>query len=233
VFYVDTENMALLETIEDARMNATHGGRVTHDDRYFIAVSQLSEYITIIRTKGNQIEDQIPADETVPPNGSGTGNFEPYAAAITPDDRYVFVTCPNSNDVRVLDMQSRTIVRIIPCPRFPLMLEISPDGRWCYVPNRNSNTVTVIDVQSMSVVKIIEDVGIQPHGADFTEDGHYCYITCESQELGNPYVHHPTVGSRRPGTTAVIDVWGGHMKIQDIEMASFPNGISITPGRGN
>lgn len=233
VFLVDAQNMTLLQTIGDARMYATHGGRVTHDDKYFIAVSQLSEYVTIIRTSDNEIEDQIPVDESVPPNGNGTRNFQPYAAGVTPDDRYIFISCPSSNDVRVLDMRSRTFIRTIATPQFPLMLEISPDGRWCYVPNRNSNTVTVIDVQSMSVTRIIEDVGIQPHGADFTADGHYCYITCESQESGNPYVHHPLVGNVRPGTTAVIDVWAGHLKVKDIEMASFPNGISITPGRGN
>jgi YVTN family beta-propeller protein len=113
----------------------------------------------------------------------------------------------------------------------PLSLEISPDGRWCYVPNRNSNSVSVIDVQTMTVVKTIAEVGIQPHTIDFTADGHYAYVSCESQS--GSFVHHPSTGSNKPGTTAVIDVWNGHIKIRDIEMASFPAGMSITPGRGN
>ncbi len=233
VFLVNTQNMSVLDTITDARMHATHGGRVTHDDQYFIAISQLSEYVTIIRTSDNQIDDQIPIDDLVPPNGNGTGLFQPYAVAITPDDRYAFISCPKSNDVRVLDTQSRAIIRTIHAPEYPLMLEISPDGRWCYVPNRNSGTVTVIDVQSMNIIKVISDIGVQPHGADFTQDGHYAYVTCESQVGINPYLHHPLTGSNRPGTTAVIDVWAGHVKVKDIEMASWPNGIAITPGRGN
>lgn len=233
VFLVNTQNMTVTDTISDARMWATHGGRVTHDDQYFIAISQLSEYITIIRTIDNEIDQQIPIDASVPPNGNGTGQFQPYAVAITPDDRYAFISCPKSNDVRVLDMQSRTITRIIAAPEYPLMLEVSPDGRWCYVPNKLSNTVTVIDVQAMTIATVIPNIGVQPHGADFTQDGHYAYVTCESQAAGNPYLHHPLIGSNKPGTTAVIDVWGGHVKIKDIEMASYPNGISITPGRGN
>jgi YVTN family beta-propeller protein len=233
VHLVNTQDMSLILSISDARMWATHGGRVTHDDQYFIAISQQSEYITIIRTSDNEIEQQIPIDATVPPNGNGTNQFQPYAVAITPDDRYAFISCPKSNDVRVLDLQSRTIIRTISAPEYPLMLEVSPDGRWCYVPNRNSNTLTIIDIQSMSVVNIVPDIGVQPHGADFTEDGHYAYVTCESQAAGNSYLHHPLTGSNKPGTTAVIDVWAGHVKIKDIEMASFPNGISITSGSGN
>jgi YVTN family beta-propeller protein len=113
----------------------------------------------------------------------------------------------------------------------PLAHEISPDGRWCYVPNQRSNSVTVIDVQTRTVVKTIPGIGVQPHKVDFTEDGHYAYVTCESRS--GSFVHHPATGSKNPGTTCVIDVWGGHVKIKDIEMASFPAGISITPGKGN
>jgi YVTN family beta-propeller protein len=122
-------------------------------------------------------------------------------------------------------------VQNIPVGLNPLALEISQDGKWCYVPNQGSNSVTVIDVQNRVVVKTIPNVGAQPHKVDFTEDGHYAYVTCESTSGG--FVHHPPVGSSKPGTTAVIDVWGGHNKIKDIEMASFPAGISITPGIGN
>jgi DNA-binding beta-propeller fold protein YncE len=83
----------------------------------------------------------------------------------------------------------------------------------------------------MSVVKTISNVGAQPHKVDFTSDGHYAYVTCESVSGG--FAHHPPTFGKSPGTTSVIDVWSGHNKIKDIEMASFPAGISITPGNGN
>ncbi len=102
------------------------------------------------------------------------------------------------------------------------MLEVSPDGRFCYVPCRNDNTVYVIDVHTMSVIKTIQDVGVQPHGVDFTEDGHYAYVTCESNLSGNPYLHHPLTGSNKPGTTAIIDVWANHTKIKDIRNGFIP-----------
>lgn len=228
----DTQTMTVTDTITEFRMTAPHGLRLTHGGSLLIAATQASEFVYVIRTSDNEIEDIVPVDEAVPPNGNGTGNFVPYQIAITPDDRYAFITCSKSNDVRIFDIQSRTMLALhISVGVNPLGLEISPDGRWCYAPNQGSNSVTVIDVQSFTVVKTITNIGAQPHQIDFTEDGHYAYVTCESRS--GPFVHHPPAGSSNPGTTAVIDVRGGHVKVKDIEMASFPAGISIIPGKGN
>jgi len=228
----DTETMTVTDTITEFRMTAPHGLRLTHDGSLLITATQSSEFVYVIRSSDNVIEDIIPVDKAVPPNGNGTGSFVPYQIAITPDDRYALISCSFSNDVRVLDLQTRIILpQHIPVGFKPLALEISPDGRWCYVPNQGSNSVTVIDLQSLAVAKTITDAGAQPHQIDFTEDGHYAYVTCESRS--GPYVHHPVTGSYKPGTTTVIDVWNGHVKIRDIEMASFPAGISIIPGKGN
>lgn len=227
----NTETMTISHVIEEFRMTKPHGLRLTHDGSKLIAATQGSEFLYIINTSDNQITDIVGVDPTVPPNGNGTSSFLPYQTAITPDDRFVFVSCSASNDVRVFDMNTRTFTHVIPVGLKPLSLDISPDGRWCYVPNRNSNSVTVIDVNTMSVFATISNIGAQPHQLDFTEDGHYAYITCES--VSGTFVHHPPVGSSKPGTTCVVDVWGGHVKVKDIEMASFPAGISITPGKGN
>ena len=181
----------------------------------------------VIATSNNQMEDPYMIDPTVPPNGNDTQNFVPYQVAITNDDHYALISCTKSNDVRVFDIPNRQFIQNIPVGLNPLALEISPDGRWCYVPNRNSNSVTVIDLQNLSVYTTIPNVGAQPHKVSFTQDGHYAYVTCESVTGG--FVHHPTVGSKKPGTTAVIDVWNNHVKTKNIEMGSFPAGITIVP----
>ena len=221
-----TADMTELNTISDITMNATHGGRITSNGEYLITVSELVEHIQIIRTSDDAVEQTIPVASIVPPNGNGTGLFRPIAVSLSPDDRYAFVTCDKSNDVRVLDLNSRTIIHIIPTGLFPIQSECSPDGRWLYVANRNSNSVTVIDINTFTVAKTIPSIGVQPHGVAFTPDGRYAYVTCESQS--GTFVHHPAAGSSKPGTTAVIDVLNNHTKIKDIEMASFPAGISIT-----
>ncbi len=227
----DTENMTITGSIDDQRMKRPHGLRLTHDGSLLLTATQTSELLYVISTSDNQILDVVGVDPSVPPVGTGTGNFIPYQIAITPDDNFAFVSCRISRDVRIFDIAARTFVQNIPVGLNPLALEISPDGRWCYVPNQASNSVSVIDVNSRTVVKTIPNIGEKPHKVDFTEDGHYAYITCEST-LGI-FVHHPPVAGSTPGTTCVVDVWGGHVKVKDIEMASFPAGISITPGKGN
>jgi len=228
----NTGSMTVTDTINEFRLKAPHGLRLTHDGNLLLTATEVSEYVYVIRTSDNVIEDIVPVDDIVPPNGNGTNQFVPYQIAITSDDRYAFIACLKSNDVRIFDIQNRVmLINNIPVELNPLSLEISPDGRWCYVPNRNSNSVSVIDMQTRTVVKTISGVGVQPHTIDFTADGHYAYVSCESQS--GTFVHHPASGSNKPGTTAVIDVWNGHVKIKDIEMASYPAGMSITPGTGN
>jgi YVTN family beta-propeller protein len=222
----DTHDMTVLNTIPDITMNATHGGKITSDGLYLITVSELGEYIQIIRTSDDIVEQTIPVANIVPPNGNGTGLFRPIAVSLSPDNKYAFITCDKSNDVRVLDMFARTIISVIPVGIFPIQSECSPDGKWLYVANRNSNSVSVIEVNTFTVVKTIPNVGAQPHGVAFTADGRFAYISCES--VSGTYVHHPASGSSKPGTTAVIDVLNGHRKVKDIEMASYPAGISIT-----
>ena len=227
----NTQQMTITGSITEFRMKSPHGLRLTHNGNLLIGATQISEMLYVINTNDNQIDGVYQVDPSVPPNGNGTQNFYPYQVAITPDDKYVYVACRKSNDVRVFDILTRTFIMNIPVGLNPLALEISPDGRWCYVPNQASNSVTVIDLLSNTVVKTISGVGVQPHTIDFTGDGHYAYVSCESRT--GTFVHHPTTGSQKPGTACVIDVWAGHVKIKDIEMASFPAGLSVTPGPGN
>lgn len=227
----DTQSMTIIQEIEEFRMKAPHGMRLTHDGSLLLMATEVSEFLYLINTTDNQILDVYPVDPIVPPNGNGTNQFIPYQVSITPDDKYAFISCLKSNDVRVFDIVNRSFVASIPVGLKPLALEITPDGRYCYVPNQSSNSVTVIDISTRSVFKTIVNVGAQPHKIDFTADGHYAYVTCES--TNGSFVHHPTTSGKTPGTTAVIDVWGGHIKVRDIEMASFPAGICITPGLGN
>lgn len=227
----DTQSMTVTGNISEFRMNRPHGLRLSHDGTLIFTATQISELLYVINTSDNSIADVVQVDPSVPIGGAGTGNFYPYQIAITPDDKFAYVTCRKSNDVRVFDIQTRTFILNISTGLNPLALEISPDGRWCYVPNQASNSVSVIDLSTNTVIKTISNVGEMPHKVDFTADGHYAYVTCESAR--GVFVHHPTSSGTAPGTTAVIDVWGGHNKIKDIEMASFPAGISITPGIGN
>ncbi len=227
----DPVTMTITANISDFRMKNPHGMRLTHDEALLLCGTTTSELLFVIRTSDNQIETVVPVDPTVPPSGNGTGLFVPYQVAITPNDMYAFVTTRKSNDVRIFDIQARVFIQNIAVGLNPLALEISPDGKWCYVPNQASNSVTVIDVINRIVVRTIPNIGEKPHKIDFTADGHYAYVTCES--TSGSFVHHPPNSGSKPGTTAVIDVWAGHNKIKDIEMASFPAGISITPGIGN
>ncbi len=91
--------------------------------------------------------------------------------------------------------------------------------------NRNNNTVTVINCQTQTIATTILNVGIQPHGVDFSADGQYAVIACETQSGFDG--HHPTLGNTKPGTSRLIRISDFSLLPDRLGMASFPAGIVI------
>jgi len=103
----------------------------------------------------------------------------PWHPVFTPDGRFVYVPNQGSNDVSVVDMQTRAVVTTIRHAAFsqPYGSAISPDGRWVFVSNNNTKgawagtsgtpgatgNVVVIDTRTNQVAKVIE-VGKGPTG---------------------------------------------------------------------
>ena len=102
-------------------------------------------------------------------------------------------------------------------------MKFTNDGQLLFVCNRNSNTVSVINASSLSVVATVENVGIQPHGVDFTTDGGYAIIACETQTGFDG--HHPQSGSFKTGVSRIIKVSNFALEDSRLQMGSFPAGI--------
>jgi YVTN family beta-propeller protein len=141
------------------------------------------------------------------------------------DNRFVYVSCQKSNEVRVVDRGTRSVVATIGVGQWPLIIAISPDDRYVYTANRNSNDVTVIRTSDNTVAATIPDVGPQPHGIALTTDGRYAYVACENVISLIP-PHHPTTGSKRPGFVSVIDLTTKTV-VKQIEVGAFASGIAV------
>jgi len=128
---------------------------------------------------------------------------------------------------KVFDANSLSFIQNITVGDNPLLLKFSRNGDYVFVCNRNSNTVSVINPNSNTVIKTIDSVGVQPHGVDFTSDGQFAVIACET--LSGFDGHHPTIGSFRPGVSRLIRMSDLSLMPNKLEMASFPAGIVILP----
>ena len=230
----NTASMTVTDVFSEPRMTGPHGMALTQDGNTLYVTSEIGEYIFKINTNNFYASDstyiKAPIDPSVPPSGNGTRNFRPYQALLSPDESLLFVSCRGSNEVRIYNTSDLTQVNAISLGSnaFPLLMKFTGDGKYLFVCDRNSNSVSIIDRAAQTLVTTITGVGIQPHGVDFTTDGHYAFIACETQSGFDG--HHPTVGSKKIGVTRIIEIQGSNFTLLEntrLEMGSFPAGIEF------
>jgi len=104
--------LAVVDTVTDQRMNAPHGMAISSNGQFLYVASQIGEYLFKINLATFEIDNMVPVDPSVPPNGNGTGQFRPYQIAISPDNSKLFIACvgPSGNTspdvVKVFDANS-------------------------------------------------------------------------------------------------------------------------------
>ncbi|MBV6477482.1 MAG: 6-phosphogluconolactonase [Ignavibacteria bacterium] len=222
-------NMTVTDIFSEVRMKGPHGMALTNDGNTLFVASEIGEYIFKIDANHFYASDttyeKAPIDPSVPPSGNGTSNFRPYQIVLSPDQNYLYISCRGANQIRIYnaaDLQQVNAINL-GTGAFPLLMKFTDNGQYLFVCNRNNNTVSVINTSTQSIVTTITDVGIQPHGVDFSQDGQYAIIACETQSGFNG--HHPQVGSQKIGVTRLIKMSNFELTDKRIEMGSFPAGI--------
>jgi len=224
---VNTVTMLKLSDIGNSAMLKPHGVSITPDFRYVIVANSLSDNISVIRTSDNIIVNTIPMSGSVPALPIGyTYKFEPYQSVITPDSRFVYVTCRKSGEVRVVDLAQMKVVDSIAVGTFPLIPAITPRGDYVFVANRNSNSVSAINTSTKSVEYTIPNVGVEPHGIAVSKDGVYLYVSCENLGISEP-PHHATAGGKKPSFLKIITI-ASRTVTASLELGNFGSGMAVT-----
>ncbi len=125
-------------------------------------------------------------------------SYGPYAAAVSPVDGSVWVSCLETGDVRVFDAATRTWDETrgpVVTGGAPFFGDFTADGARLYVPHQGDNAIAVIDpavggapVQQIALPGAACD---KPHGLMITPDDAHLLVVCEGDHLG-------------PGTVAVL-----------------------------
>jgi YVTN family beta-propeller protein len=226
--------MSITGVFSEPRMKGPHGMALSNDGNNLYVTSEIGEYIFKINTANFYASDttylKSTIDPSVPPSGNGTGNFRPYQIILSTDNSLLYVTCRASNEVRIYNSSNLSQINSIflGSSSYPLLMNFTNDGKYLFVCNRNNNTVSVINTMTQTLHTTITNVGIQPHGVDFTADGQYAIIACET--LSGFEGHHPQVGSIKFGVSRLIEIQGSNFSLvptKYLEMGSFPAGIVI------
>ena len=66
------------------------------------------------------------------------------------NEEHLFVTCNGSGEVRVIDLATDEVIRVIPILGKPWLLDMTDDGEKIYVGNWGKDGVDVIDTGDLS-----------------------------------------------------------------------------------
>ena len=82
--------------------------------------------------------------------------YHPYCAAITQDDKTLYVTNTQDDNVTVIDLVSKKVITTVNVGSTPEGISIDHLHHRAYVANWGSNNVSVIDTTSNKLVATIK-----------------------------------------------------------------------------
>jgi DNA-binding beta-propeller fold protein YncE len=236
IAYVDLNSLQLLATY-------TFGGNFIYPKN---AVVNSSGTKLIVGTEqGNFVyilDISDPMNPTVienPIDGSAdvlhNQSNDPQFLKKTKDDKYCFIGCTFSNDIRIMDLQTNSIFATISLPSNPQQMDVYDEYGLLFVTcpedvtsfSGNRGSVLVINYLNNTIVKYINS-GFQPYGLGVVRSKKMIAIANSNLDSGGPAPHHSTVCGGRNGYVTFIDATTLELVSKKrIEVAVFPRCISV------
>jgi YVTN family beta-propeller protein len=101
--------------------------------------------------------------------------LSPVAMQISPDGRWLYIACEDSDQVLAVDMRTQQVTRRIRVGRMPRGIALSPDGKTLFVSDENDDNVTEIDAASFQIRRTLA-VGWGPVGLTTDRFGKIMYV---------------------------------------------------------
>ncbi len=200
----DPLTMQLTKTISSPLILQSFAAAVSPDGKYAYISGYNSDNILRIDTRTDSVISNLPLgpDVEVPVSQDYIRQYLPSKIILSPDSKRMYVTCVNTSEVVVFDLEKDSIISRIKLPNSPRAEALSPDGSELWAATW-VNTVHVISTATNHIIANIDSVSQGPHDMTFTPDGKYVYVACEYL-LGGHH-HNSSYAAVSPSSYVVID----------------------------
>ena len=123
----------------------------------------------------------------------------------------LLIATSGSDHIEILDVETLEIVGIIEAGEDPELFDLDPSGKILVASNEDDNELTVSDAATGKKIRTIENVGIEPEGVTFSNDGKVVFVTSEATN-----------------TVIVVDPWSGNI-LNEALVGSRPRRGIFTP----
>jgi YVTN family beta-propeller protein len=150
------------------------------------------------------------------PAHTGVNGVKPdlYGISMAPDGSKYFVANCKQNDVRVLDVHTDQVIKILPVGTLPQHIVFSKNKPYAFIScmeDANANvkakgSVYVYNYNTLEFVKKLEGRFFQPHGMSVDDKNNTLYIFNRNQDYDGPAPHHQGPCSGRNGFYTIYDL---------------------------
>jgi len=208
-------------------------------DTFFVTLEYGNVVDKITFTDGF-VPKYLSIDHNAPVAALNSSTRDPHQIQMTPENDRYFISCENSNEVRVMDAHADTLITAIPVGPFPQEMAMYPARNYLFVAclldsvNRalppsygNIGSVYVIDYNTYQVVAILNGDFNTPHDVAIDSMDGLVYIVSENNYTGGIPAHHVTACGGNAGWYTVYNLNtlqpADHIRY---ELAKFPYAIS-------
>lgn len=226
---VDLEQMKYITALFP--ISFPHGIALNAANDTLYVTGQQSNYVFKLDTSLQSYPTQTITLDGLPVNNSNSLN--PHEIMLSPDKQDFYITCQNSNDVRVLNIASQTVSDVIPVGTYPVEMTFSPAKNKVFVTCMEDVTsfpgfrgsVSRIDLTTRTENRI--QVGFMPHGLAVDESKGLVYVASRNVLSSGPPPHHTSVCAGRNGFVSYIDLNTFTLKSRRTEVSSDPYSVAI------
>ncbi|MCS7073588.1 MAG: beta-propeller fold lactonase family protein, partial [Bacteroidia bacterium] len=245
--YIDTENMTVLDVLNDATGDVSdkpHGIAVKPDFSAIYFTASNGTYITKVTISNDRFDSF--ERYSILANGQLTSSslYEPYQIVLY--NSKLYVTCKKSSELRILNEADGRLLKVFTrTPGSPSIgknpILMIPYNQRLYVtclseenfPEQGSKLgcISVFDLTTDSFIQNIWNVGHMPRSVSVYPAKNLLFVSNENQNGIDPPHHYiPSLGTSQPGKFNVVDLTT--MRVipsAERDVAIAPYGTAILP----
>jgi DNA-binding beta-propeller fold protein YncE len=177
----------------------------------FYITGQFGNTIYRLLMNGNVRKYSLDDNE---PNILNSG-LNPHEIITSPDYSKYFVSCQNSNEVRVMDRKTNTLLKTIPVGNMPQEFSISKKQPYIFVSCEEDilpdyfgfkGSIYVINYNTLEIVKRIGGPFYQVHGLTVDDQNNQLIVASRNIATSGPAPHHTSECGGRNGYYSIIDI---------------------------
>jgi len=205
---INTETMQVVTQFTG--LQYPHGIANNADFTSFYITAQYGNVVYRLTTKPTPSIRQVTIDGA--PASLTAGKRDPHEITMTPDFSKYFLTCEFSNEVRVMDANSDTLIKVIPVGITPQEMAISRTRPYIFITCMEDQAATgykgsvyAINYNTYQATRI-DGPFYQPHGIVVDDLNSVFYVISRNASLDGPAPHHSASCAGRNGYYHAYDL---------------------------